>query len=91
MFALGNKTYEYYQGFGRYVDSRCEELGGVRICERGEGDDDANIEDDFMQWREKFWVAMCDFYGVKTDSSLSECRTRDYELKVSDSLFHGVV
>ena len=65
------------------MDARCEELGGVRLCERGEGDDDANIEDDFMQWREKFWSAMCDFYGVQPDKrSLSECRTRDYELKV---------
>jgi len=83
VFALGNKTYEYYQGFGRYVDSRLEELGGVRLCERGEGDDDANIEDDFMQWREKFWDSMCSFYGVQVNKqSLSEDYVRDYELKV---------
>lgn len=84
VFALGNKTYEYYQGFGRYVDKRCEELGGLRIVERGEGDDDGNIEDDFMQWREKFWEAMCSFYGIQSDKrSLSECSSvRDYQLKV---------
>ena len=59
-------------------------MGGIRLVERGEGDDDGNIEDDFMQWREKFWAAACTFYGVRSDNrSLSECAaTRDYELKV---------
>ena len=40
VFGLGNKTYEHYNLFSRYVDKRLEELGAERICERGEGDDD---------------------------------------------------
>lgn len=83
VFALGNKTYEHYQGFGRYIDKRVEELGGNRLFERGEGDDDGNIEEDFMLWRERFWVSMCNFYGVRQDTrKLSECISRDFELKV---------
>ena len=84
VFSLGNKTYEHYQGFGRHVDKRLEELGGIRLHEIGEGDDDDNIEEDFVVWREKFWVSVCKFYGVQTNvaRSLSTSVSRDYELKV---------
>lgn len=37
VFALGNKTYEHYQAFGRFVNKRLEELGGKRLLEIGEG------------------------------------------------------
>lgn len=37
VFALGNKTYEHYQAFGRFVNKRLEELGGQRLLEIGEG------------------------------------------------------
>ena len=42
-----------------------------------------------MQWREKFWDAMCGFYGVQSSKrSLSECaNVRDYELKVGVDFF----
>ena len=41
VFGLGNKTYEHFNAMGKYVDKRLEELGGTRITELGEGDDDA--------------------------------------------------
>ena len=88
VFALGNKTYEHYQGFGRYVDKRVMELGGNQIFEIGEGDDDANIEEDFVVWREKFWEAVCLFYGVMQDKRrLSECVSRDFTLQVLTTFF----
>ena len=40
VFGLGNKTYEHYNAVGKYVDKRLGELGGVRVCELGMGDDD---------------------------------------------------
>jgi sulfite reductase alpha subunit-like flavoprotein len=40
VFGLGNKTYEHYNAVGKYVDKRLDELGGVRVCELGLGDDD---------------------------------------------------
>ena len=83
VFSLGNKTYEHYQGFGRYVDKRVEELGGVRLCECGEGDDDGNIEEDFVNWRETFWAAVCSLYGINQDNRrLSLCVSRDFTLEV---------
>ena len=83
VFSLGNKTYEHYQGFGRYVDKRLEELGGNRVCQIGEGDDNENIEEDFVAWRELFWDNVCDFYGISKDKrSLSISVSRDYQLQV---------
>jgi len=83
VFSLGNKTYEHYQSFGRLVDKKVEELGGVRVYERGEGDDDGNIEEDFVSWREKFWDAVCEEYGLNSDRRKLSCSvSRDYVLKV---------
>jgi NADPH-ferrihemoprotein reductase len=41
VFGLGNKTYENYNKMGKVVDKRLEQLGGTRLVQRGEGDDDA--------------------------------------------------
>uniref|UniRef100_A0A3P8WTS6 NADPH--cytochrome P450 reductase n=2 Tax=Cynoglossus semilaevis TaxID=244447 RepID=A0A3P8WTS6_CYNSE len=80
IFGLGNKTYEHYNAMGKYVDKRLEELGAKRIYDLGMGDDDGNIEEDFISWREQFWPAVCEHFGVESlgdDSSI-----RQYELKV---------
>ncbi len=71
VFGLGNKTYELYNAVGKYVDKRLAELGGVRVCELGLGDDDGNIEDDFMAWAAVFWENVCQKYElvINTDGS----------------------
>uniref|UniRef100_W8BJA3 NADPH--cytochrome P450 reductase n=1 Tax=Ceratitis capitata TaxID=7213 RepID=W8BJA3_CERCA len=65
VFGLGNKTYEHYNKMAIYVDQRLEELGATRVFELGLGDDDANIEDDFITWKDRFWPAVCDFFGIE--------------------------
>ncbi|XP_063810046.1 NADPH--cytochrome P450 reductase isoform X2 [Pseudophryne corroboree] len=80
VFSLGNKTYEHFNAMGKYVDKRLEELGAERIFENGMGDDDGNLEEDFITWREQFWPAVCENFGVEAtgdDSSI-----RQYELVV---------
>ncbi|KAL3858480.1 hypothetical protein ACJMK2_013069 [Sinanodonta woodiana] len=84
VFGLGNKTYEHYNAMGKYVDKRLEELGAERVFELGLGDDDGNIEEDFITWREKFWPAVCEFYGVQAVGD--QISIRQYTLTVHDDL-----
>jgi NADPH-ferrihemoprotein reductase len=65
VFGLGNKTYEHFNAMGKYVDKRLEELGANRIYDLGLGDDDGNIEEDFMLWREGFWPTVAENKGWK--------------------------
>ncbi|KAI4503415.1 hypothetical protein M0802_001637 [Mischocyttarus mexicanus] len=78
VFGLGNKTYEHYNEVAIYVDRRLEELGATRVYELGLGDDDANIEDDFITWKDKFWPAVCEYFGIEdTEEDVS---IRQYKL-----------
>ncbi|BFZ04391.1 hypothetical protein BsWGS_07430 [Bradybaena similaris] len=78
VFGLGNKTYEHYNSMGILVDKRLEELGAERVFELGLGDDDANIEEDFVTWKEKFWPAVCSYFGVEATGE--NVNTRQYAL-----------
>jgi hypothetical protein len=41
------------------LDARLEELGAKRFCPRGEGDDSADIEEDWEQWLSaEFWPSL---------------------------------
>ncbi|XP_026081653.1 NADPH--cytochrome P450 reductase-like isoform X1 [Carassius auratus] len=84
VFALGNKTYEHYNAMGKYVDQRMAELGAQRIFDLGMGDDDGNLEEDFVSWREQFWPAVCEHFGVEATGE--ESSIRQYELKVHSDL-----
>lgn len=65
VFGLGNKTYEHFNAMGIYVDKRVEELGGKRIHKLGLGDDDANLEEDFITWKEEFWQSVCATFDIE--------------------------
>ena len=39
-----------------------EKLGGTRVFEYGEGDDNECIEDDFVTWRTKLWTGLVSKY-----------------------------
>ncbi|KAL4223899.1 hypothetical protein ACF0H5_017362 [Mactra antiquata] len=84
VFGLGNKTYEHFNAMGKYVDKRLEELGGERVFDLGSGDDDGNIEEDFVTWRENFWPAVCEHFGVEATGD--QINVRQYSLKVHDNL-----
>lgn len=66
MFGLGNNTYEQFNHHARVVDKRLETLGGLRLGERGEGDDDADIEEDFSKWKEATLPLISQFFGSST-------------------------
>uniref|UniRef100_A0A673MIN1 NADPH--hemoprotein reductase n=1 Tax=Sinocyclocheilus rhinocerous TaxID=307959 RepID=A0A673MIN1_9TELE len=84
VFGLGNKTYEHFNATGKYTDKRLAELGGKRVFDLGLGDDDINLEEDFISWKEQFWPAVCEFFGVEAtgeDSSI-----RQFELVVHNDI-----
>jgi NADPH-ferrihemoprotein reductase len=92
VFGLGNKTYEHYNQVAIYVDKRLEELGATRVFDLGLGDDDANIEDDFITWKDKFWPAVCEHFGIEStgeDISIRQYRLQEYKDETPEKLYTG--
>jgi NADPH-ferrihemoprotein reductase len=65
VFGLGNKTYEHFNAMAKFVDEKLHTLGGKRIHTLGLGDDDANLEDDFITWKDAFWQAVCAEFKIE--------------------------
>lgn len=65
IFGLGNRTYEHFNGVARKLDARLEALGAHRIGERGEGDDDKALEEDYLEWKDPMWDAFSKRLGVE--------------------------
>ncbi|KAK0201986.1 putative cytochrome P450 oxidoreductase [Desarmillaria ectypa] len=65
LFGLGNKTYEHYNLVARQVDQYLTGMGATRIGERGEGDDDKSMEEDYLEWKDDMWEAFAKALGVE--------------------------
>jgi len=94
VFGLGNKTYEHFNQTAIVVDKKMEELGANRIHELGLGDDDANIEDDFITWKDKMWASVCDHYHIESlgeDVSLRQYELIIHEDPSNEKVFSGEV
>lgn len=94
VFGLGNKTYEHYNEIGIYVDHRLEQLGATRVFELGLGDDDSNIEDDFITWKDKFWPAVCEFFGIEgagEDVSIRQYKLTEHVDLPGDRIYTGEI
>jgi len=94
VFGLGNKTYELYNETGRYVNKRLAEFGAERVFPMGEGDDDANMEDDFVTWKDELIPKVCELFGL--DEAGEDMSMRQYELTEPeewdpDRLFQGEI
>lgn len=50
IFGLGNSSYPVFSGASKTLDKRLNQLGAQRLGERGQGDDNSSLEEDFMQW-----------------------------------------
>ncbi|XP_050531790.1 NADPH--cytochrome P450 reductase [Daktulosphaira vitifoliae] len=94
VFGLGNKTYEHYNEVAIYVDQRLEELGATRVHEIGLGDDDANIEDDFVSWKEKLWENVCAHYGIEEmgeEANVRQYKSVDCSNISLDRIYNGEI
>lgn len=91
VFGLGNKTYEHFNAVARKVDARLQGLGATRIGDRGEGDDDANIEEDFLTWKETMWLDACSAFGLKKSDEADVIRPPQYMVNELSSDYDGMV
>ncbi|KAI9025360.1 NADPH-dependent cytochrome P450 oxidoreductase [Phycomyces nitens] len=92
LFGLGNRTYEQYNEVCRVLDKKLINLGAKRIGERGEGDDDGSLEEDFLTWQETMWPAFCEALGVDEHSARSGPREATYrvdELDTAENVYLG--
>ncbi|KAF9026112.1 putative cytochrome P450 oxidoreductase [Hymenopellis radicata] len=65
IFGLGNRTYEHYNLVARQFDQYLSEMGAERIGERGEGDDDKSMEEDYLEWKDGMWDAFAKALNVE--------------------------
>ena len=92
VFALGDKTYELYNTVGFGLDKVFEELGGTRICQVGEGNNENyKIEEHFDEWKNTLWQNMCEYYAqinpktgeLKTKKAIKENEAEELPLKIT--------
>lgn len=65
IFGLGNRTYEHFNGVGRKLDAKLQELGANRIGTLGEGDDDKALEEDYLEWKDPMWEEFAKVLNVE--------------------------
>ena len=61
------------------MDKRLDHLGARRLCPRGEGDADGNIEDDFLKWKEVFTNSVIKTFEIDPDE-IGQFVGRDYDV-----------
>jgi len=65
VMGLGNRQYVHFNACAKAADKHMTRLGASCIHERGEGDDDQNIEEDFEQWKGNgLWPALRKAMGM---------------------------
>jgi NADPH-ferrihemoprotein reductase len=58
VFGLGNTQYEFYNKTGIDVDALLETRGAHRAYKLGLGDNNASLEDDYVEWKNDLWEAL---------------------------------
>ncbi|EIW68745.1 hypothetical protein TREMEDRAFT_71903 [Tremella mesenterica DSM 1558] len=91
IFGLGNKTYAYYNEIARKLDKRLEELGAKRIGERGEGDDDKSMEEDYLAWKDPLWESFSTELGIEEGGAgdVADFVVTEIESHPPDKVYHG--
>ncbi|ORX34417.1 electron transporter [Kockovaella imperatae] len=91
IFGLGNRTYAYYNEIARKLDSRLTELGAKRVGERGEGDDDKSMEEDYLAWKDGMWESFSSTMGVEEGGAgdVPDFSVTEVNAHPADKVYHG--
>ena len=84
VFGLGNKQYEHFAAVGKRVHDALLALGASAVVRRGDGDDDADIDEDFELWR-------ADLIKALDDSPLVAVKVRPYATTHGDGCKASVI
>ncbi|WWC87086.1 uncharacterized protein L201_001972 [Kwoniella dendrophila CBS 6074] len=91
VFGLGNKTYEFYNEVARKLDEKLTNLGAKRIGERGEGDDDKSMEEDYLAWKDPMWEQFSKVLNVEEGGSgdVADFLVTEVTSHPPEKVFHG--
>ena len=91
VFGLGNKTYTYYNEIARKIDKRLAELGAKRIGERGEGDDDKSMEEDYLAWKDPMWLSFEKDLNVEEGGAgdVADFVVTEVDSHAPEKVYHG--
>lgn len=91
IFGLGNKTYEHFNEVARRIDARLSELGAHRIGERGEGDDDKALEEDYLGWKDDMWEAFAKRLELEEGGSgdIADFAVTEVSDVAPEKIYHG--
>ncbi|KAI0284004.1 NADPH-dependent cytochrome P450 oxidoreductase [Russula aff. rugulosa BPL654] len=62
---VSNTTYEHYNVISKQVDEHLTKMGATRIGNRGEGDDDKSMEEDYLEWKDGMWESFARVMNVE--------------------------
>eukprot|EP00742_Colponemidia_sp_Colp-10_P004103 GILJ01004378.1.p1 GENE.GILJ01004378.1~~GILJ01004378.1.p1 ORF type:complete len:648 (+),score=114.84 GILJ01004378.1:54-1997(+) len=82
VFGLGNRQYEHYNMMAKRFDECLEKWGATRMFNKGEGDDDGTLEDDFSKWKEELWPTVLSYVSNAVFRKGSEIPVVEYPLAV---------
>ncbi|OLY83471.1 NADPH-cytochrome reductase [Smittium mucronatum] len=77
-FGLGNTTYEHFNSHIKRVSSRLVSLGATLVGPLGLGDDDDDIDDDFVKWKDSVSPFIAEHIGSSTSSDSSVSYVSDW-------------
>ncbi|TIB15839.1 hypothetical protein E3P92_01499 [Wallemia ichthyophaga] len=80
LFGLGNKTYTEFNGAARKLDNKLNKLGAIRIGERGEGDDNKSMEEDYLAWKDPAFDALAKSLNIEEGTAAEEADFRVTEI-----------
>lgn len=91
VFGLGNRTYAYYNEIARKIDKRLSDLGAKRIGERGEGDDDKSMEEDYLAWKDTMWETFSKTLGVEEGGAgdVADFSVTEVAAHPAEKVYHG--
>ncbi|RKP20280.1 NADPH-cytochrome P-450 reductase [Rozella allomycis CSF55] len=85
LFGLGNTTYEHYNKVGTDVFDKLVKLKAAPLIEKGLGDADKSMEEDFLTWKETLIPELCIFFKIPPiKKNRKECIYKLIELDFTD-------